>query len=153
NKSDRRGRTASTRYAQLALRSSAGPRPVAISDHLRRSTLIAGRATPPLREAMLLVTMVNHPALLETHLDRFAQLELSRDLDGLRTAILAAIADGHPDLRETLSAEGFGPLVGRLRAQVEAAGVWQAAADAADRDAEEGWLQALTLHLRTRTLH
>ena len=32
-------------------------------------------------------------------------------------------------------------------------GYWPATAAADDRDAEEGWLQALTLHRRKRTLH
>jgi DNA primase len=37
--------------------------------------------------------------------------------------------------------------------QVEASGVWQATAKSDDRDAAEGWQQALTLHVRTGTLH
>ena len=37
--------------------------------------------------------------------------------------------------------------------QIEAIGHWPAKPDAAPRDAEEGWLQALTLHRRKGTLH
>jgi DNA primase len=127
--------------------------PIPVSDRLRRSALIAGRAQPSLREAVLVMTMVNHPALLADHLDQFAHLDLGPDLDGLRSAILAALADGDPEFREGLSRRGFGPLLGRLQAQIDADGVWQAAAGAADDDARRGWLQALTLHARTGTLH
>jgi DNA primase len=139
--------------AQPPARRPLSGRAMPVSDRLRRSAMIGGRAQPPLREAVLVVTMVNHPALLATHLDQFAHLDLSRDLDGLRSAILAAVADGDPEIRETVSARGFGPLLGRLEAQVEANGIWQVASTAADSDAAEGWLQALTLHARTGTLH
>jgi len=43
-------------------------------------------------------------------------------------------------------------LVERLDKRIAATGHWPAAAAAADADAEEGWLQALTLHRRKRTL-
>jgi DNA primase len=128
-------------------------RALPVSDRLRRSPLLSGHAAPPLREAVLVVTMVNHPALLAAHLDQFAHLELSRDLDRLRSAILAAVADGEADVRAFLASGAFRPLLDRLAAQVEANGIWQAAAGAADGDAQEGWLQALTLHLRTGALH
>jgi DNA primase len=124
-----------------------------VSDRLRRSALLAGRAAPPLREAVLVITMVNHPGLLAAHLDQFAHLELSRELDPLRSAILSAIGDGEADLRASLTGRGFQPLMARLSTQIEANGVWQAGEKAGDHDAEGGWLQALTLHLRTGTLH
>jgi DNA primase len=58
-----------------------------------------------------------------------------------------------PALRERLGAGPFAALLTRLEAQIEAAGHWPATPAASDRDAEEGWLQALTLHRRKRTLH
>jgi DNA primase len=103
------------------------------------------------------MTMVNHPPLLDAHLDRFANLELAPDLDALRGAILALMADGQAegegDLRPALCRRGFQPLMDRLQAQIEADGVWQAGKGASDQDAEAGWLQALTLHLRAGALH
>jgi DNA primase len=40
-----------------------------------------------------------------------------------------------------------------LDEQISTTGEWTAAAAASDEDAERGWLQALTLHHRQRTLH
>jgi DNA primase len=102
---------------------------------------------------VLVVTMVNHPELLAAHLDQFAHLDLTRDLDRLRSAILGAVAEGEGDIRNAVAAAGFQPLLQRLAAQVEANGVWQAGPTSSDKDAADGWLQALTLHLRTGTLH
>ncbi len=42
---------------------------IPVSERLRQSTLISGRAAYPLREVVLVMTMVNHPALIATHLD------------------------------------------------------------------------------------
>ncbi|MEX0853738.1 MAG: DNA primase [Bauldia sp.] len=130
---------------------------IPVSDRLRRSTLMSGAASP-LREAVLVMTMVNHPALIAAHLDDFAHLELSRpDLGRLRSAVLEIVAAGEAADAEALiaalGAAGFSPLIERLRAQIEAIGHWPATPKAAARDAEEGWLQALTLHRRKRTLH
>jgi DNA primase len=143
--------------------------PIPISDRLRRSTLLAGRATHPLREVVLVMTMVNHPALLAAHLDEFARIEFSHpDLDALRDAILDIVAHGEAgteatgegpgegvdaaSLRAPLTAQ-FDGLLLRLEGQIEAAGHWPATPEAAGADANEGWLQALTLHRRKRTLH
>ena len=47
-------------------------------------------ALPP-REALILVTVVNHPWLLEHHAEEFAELEfLNPDADHLRRAVLDA---------------------------------------------------------------
>ncbi len=105
------------------------------------------------------MTMVNHPALLARHLDDFAHLEFSHgDLDRLRAAVLEIVAHGEVDgdaaaLRQALADRGLGGLVDRLDGQIAGMGYWPATAAADDRDAEDGWLQALTLHRRKRTLH
>ncbi len=146
--------------APFARRGAPGaPRPIPVSDRLRRSQMLAGRATFPFREVVLVMTMVNHPALLGRHLDDFAHLEFSHaDLDRLRAAVLEIVAHGEGDddpaaLREALAARGMGPLVDRLTGQIATMGHWPAAGAANDSDAEEGWHQALTLHRRKRTLH
>jgi DNA primase len=129
--------------------------PLPVSDQLRRTTLLAGRAGLSLREAVLVGTMVNHPELVHRHHDDFAELELANpDLDALRAAVLDGAADGEGDgiaLRERL-APRFSAILSRLDGQIEACGHWPAMASASDRDAEEGWLQALTLHRRKMTL-
>jgi DNA primase len=121
--------------------------------------MLAGRASLPLREAVLVMTMVNHPRLIAAHLDDFADIVLAApELDRLRGAVLEiASRDGGEVDAEALAkalAEGpLAPLVARLRDQIAATGHWPAGPAAADADAEEGWRQALTLHRRTRTLH
>ena len=133
-------------------------RPIPVSDRLRRSTLLAGRAAHPLREVVLVMTMVNHPALLANHLDAFAHIEFSHpDLGELRNAILDIVSHSEGEgadasLREPLSPR-FGGLLARLEAQIEAAGHWPATPEASDEDAANGWQQALTLHSRKGALH
>jgi DNA primase len=133
-------------------------RPIAISDRLRRSTILTGRSSYSLREVVLVVTMINHPELIAAHLDAFAHIEFTHaDLDRVRGAVLEIAADGEEWQAEALRARlGEGPnaaILARLDAQIDAIGHWPAKPGASSRDAEEGWLQALTLHLRKGTLH
>ncbi len=129
-----------------------------VSDRLRRSPILAGRSSLPLREVVLVVTMVNHPHLIAAHLDAFAEIEFGhRDLDRLRDAVIEIAADGDEwdaaGLRGRLSDRRFGALLSRLDAQIAATSHWQVLPESAPADAEVAWLQALTLHRRQRTLH
>ncbi|MCX5497268.1 DNA primase [Kaistia dalseonensis] len=110
------------------------------------------------RETVLVMTMVNHPALIADHFDALAEIELTNhELDSLRAQILEIAADEpHIDvdaLRYRLVGANFGDLVDRLNLQIKLARNWQASADASEQDALDGWLQALTLHRKARTLH
>jgi len=147
------GSERSTRYSLLATRSQ-----IPVSDRLKRTTIVRPRGGHPLRETMLVITLLNHPSLLHAHLDEFAHLDLSdRDLIGLRAAMLEIVAgeeDGEPaNLRESLGSGRLAPLIARLDQQIRACSLAQYMASALVRDAEHGWLQALTLHRRQRTLH
>ena len=154
-------RERSAPFQRRPSQAGAAHRPIPVSDRLRRSQLLSGRATPPFREVVLVMTMVNHPGLIASHLDEFAHLEFSHsDLDHLRAAVLEIVAHGEhgeaddaAELMKALESRDFGALAGRLNAQVAAMGYWPATAAADDRDAGEGWSQALTLHRRKRTLH
>ena len=130
-------------------------RPVQVSQRLQQ-TLI--RSVPGPRETVLIMTMVNHPALLADHFAAFAEVELAnRELDSLRSQILEIAADEpHVDaetLRNRLAGAGAGELLDRLGVQIRRSGIWQAGAGASDEDALDGWIQALTLHRKARTLH
>jgi DNA primase len=132
--------------------------PLPVSERLRQSPLVAARAAHPLREAVLVMTLINHPALLHSRLDEFAHLDLSSlDLDRLRAAVLGIVADGEDaedgKLRERLVSGPFAALIGRLEGELKACGYWPSMPSASDRDADEGWMQALTLHRRRRALH
>jgi DNA primase len=143
----------STRPSLLASRSA-----IPVSDRLKGTALLRPRGGHPLRETVLVMTLLHHPGLLQAHLDEFAHLDLAdRDLAALRAAILdlvAAADDGEAgDARSVLAAGRFGPLIERLDAQIRACSLGPYMASEAVRDAEQGWRQALTLHRRQRTLH
>jgi DNA primase len=132
--------------------------PLPVSERLRQSPLVAPRPAVSLREIVLVMTMVNHPALLHSRLDEFAHIDLSSaDLDRLRAAILEIVADVDDaedgKLRERLVSGPFATLIGRLEGELKACGYWPSMPSASDRDADEGWMQALTLHRRRRALH
>lgn len=126
-----------------------------ISDRLTRSTLVKGAyEQPPLREAVLALTVVNHPALMQEAYDEIAGIEFeNRELTRFWSALLSAAALlGHrlsaTSLRETLEAEGFGPLITAMDQQIRNARLWTATMDAAFEDAREGYGQAYALHKR-----
>lgn len=133
--------------------------PIPISDRLRRSAMLSGRVTHPLREVVLVMTVVNHPGLLADHLDAFAHIEFSHpDLNQLRNAILDIVSHSEGEgadasLLQPLRTGQFGPLLARLEDQIERAGHWPATPEAANDDAMRGWEQALTLHARSGALH
>ncbi|HWJ74465.1 MAG TPA: DNA primase [Kaistia sp.] len=119
---------------------------------------IRSRPVAGLRETVLVMTMAHHPALIADHFDAFAHIELTnRDLDSLRSQILEIAAEdphvGSGDLMQKLMDAGFGELVERLDRHLRLGGIWQAEAGAPEQDALDGWLQALTLHRKARTLH
>ncbi|WP_026618924.1 DNA primase [Ensifer sp. WSM1721] len=158
---DRGGRQGGGRQGGGGFR-NAGDRntgPVSISDRLARSSLVSGQqAVPLLRESVLALTIVNHPQLLFDEYDEIATIEFDhRDLQRCWAAVLNAAAASGPrltreSLMEQLEAEGFGALIGALDQQVRYARLWTATAAAAPEDAREGYLQALTLHRRTKAL-
>ncbi|MBN9023570.1 MAG: DNA primase, partial [Rhizobiales bacterium] len=151
---DRRpGRGGPDRRPQIA-----SPADIPVSDRLTRSSMLAGRSALPLREVVIVGTLMNHPALIVRHLDAFAHVEiLNPALDALRAALLEIVADDEEAdaeaVRARLSASRHSALIPRIDAHLAASGLWTAMPAAADDDAEKGWMQALTLHHRQRTLH
>ena len=136
----------------------ARPAPIRVSDRLGGMARQAAGAALPLREVVLVATIVNHPGILGRHLDEFAALELtSRPLDSLRAQILEIAGNdpaiGAAALRDRLGDRGVLPLLSRLEAQLVRSRTWQASPAAAESDAEHGWVQAATLQRKSRTLH
>ncbi|MCT8974775.1 DNA primase [Microbaculum marinisediminis] len=129
----------------------------ASSDLVRR--LASARQALPRREAILLLTLLNHPELLTERAEAVAHMELShRDLDRLRGALLdiAAHHDCDPaDARKRLVAKGHGDLVDRLESLWTGAGraEWWVAPDTATVDAERAWDHTAALHHKLVTLH
>ncbi len=141
------------------------PRPqgtprVVVSDTLRNSRLLKpGRtmdATP--REAVILMSLINHPALAEPRLEQLAGLEFGSPAGRkLFAAVLDLVMADHdisgPDLREALGGRGFGPQIERMEALLRGQGVWQVLGDAAPLDAETGLRHALALHYKSVELN
>lgn len=132
-------------------------RPV-VSDQLMRSKLVRGHAGGPARgEAVLALTVVNHPVLMVEEFDdvsaiAFDDAELRRLWVELMATLTAEEAPDQTALLAHLKAAGFGDLIDRLEAQVRRARDWTATGAAALDDARHGFRQALLLHKRRRAL-
>jgi DNA primase len=139
--------------------SRGGPRAV-VSDTLRNSRLLKpGRAidaTP--REATILVSLVNHPALADSRLESLAELELASPTSRtLLNALLDLVTRDHDitaeALRGALGARGFGDPIEKMELLLARQGVWQCGAEIADPDAEIGLKHALALHSKSVELN
>lgn len=133
---------------------------LAVSQSLARSSLVkASTGTAmPLREATIVVSLVNHPALIEEHFDAVEPLELtSNDLMRLRRVILDHFAF-NPTLDRTsvlsaIEAAGLSTVWANAELRVKSAYLWPALQNAALEDAREAFAQLLHLHRRVRSLH
>ena len=133
-----------------------GPRTsprVVVSDTLRNSRLLkpglAAEATP--REAAIILSLVNHPALVEDKFEALAALDF--ETPSARNAlseILRLVIRHHDisaaDLKSALSIRGFGPALERMEQVLQGQGVWQIGLEIALIDAETGLSHALALH-------
>ena len=92
------------------------------------------------REALILLTVVNHPWLLETHAEELAEPEFRHpDGDRLRRAILDA-ASGHvltsAELRAAISGRELGALLARVELSITHPSDWAAREGAAEEDVQ-----------------
>ncbi len=131
-----------------------------ISERLARSGLVRGHQDiPALRESVLALTIVNHPALMQDEYDEIASIDYdSRELQRLWSGMLgaaAAVAGPHLTreyLIERLEELGFAGLIQSLEQQIRNARLWIATEEAAMEDAREGYRQALAFHKRAKAL-
>ncbi|HEV7251750.1 MAG TPA: DNA primase [Mesorhizobium sp.] len=135
-----------------------------VSESLSRSALVkrAGGAAMPLREAVIVVALGNHPSLMDENFETVEVLDLSNpDLRQLHAALLDALAHGageqHGATREdclaAIARSGMDELWARAEALVRRARQWPALEDAAIEDARGALHQALHLHRTARSLH
>jgi len=127
------------------------------SPRLASSPIVRGvRTGLPTREALLLVAVVNHPWLLDTHAEELAELEFRHpDADRLRRAVLDAAHDvaDTAAMREVLGTRGFGGILARVEAALTHPSDWPARGGAAPGDVAAWWTHVVTLHRKTRTLN
>ena len=126
---------------------------------LGQSPLVRGhRSALSAREALILAAVIEHPWLLETHLEEFAEIELIHpDADQLRRAVLemasGEIATDKEKLHRDLVAKGLEPLMARVRGAITHTSDWPARAGAGEADVSQWWAHIVTLHRKTRTLN
>jgi DNA primase len=126
---------------------------------LTKSSIVRGvRSVLASREALILLAVINHPWLLDTHAEELAALEFRhQDGDRLRAAILDAAAIEHPhnpgSMRAAIAARGQGALLARVEQSITHASDWPAREDTAREDVTLWWTHVVGLHRKSRTLH
>ena len=124
-----------------------------VSDTLRNSRLLkqgaVAEATP--REAAIVLSVVNHPALVEDKFETLAALDLETAVaQKVLADVLNLVVRHHDisaaDLKSALGVRGHGPTLERMAQTLVRQGVWQMGADSALADAETGLSHALALH-------
>jgi DNA primase len=153
---DRAGRPAAP-GGQFARGGSGGR--TAITESLGRSALVKrGGELMSVREATIVVALVNHPGLIDENFEHVEFLDLANgDLRKLHAALLDALAHDLANDRdavvEAIGRAGCRDIWERAVALVRRTRQWPALESAALDDAREAFAQALHLHRSARTLH
>ncbi|MGX9147182.1 DNA primase [Mesorhizobium sp. 128a] len=131
----------------------------AITESLGRSALVKrGSEGMSVREATIIVALVNHPALIDENFAHVEFLDLANtDLKRLHAAILDAMAHDMANDRDaviaTIERAGCSEIWGRAVMLIKRARQWPALETAALDDARDAFNQALHLQRSARTLH
>jgi DNA primase len=130
--------------------------PVEISATLSRSPMLAGRIGMPMREALILLVLLNHPALIGAYAEDLAQLDFAGpEARRLRDFLIRHAGDvADPDeLATALESAGYEPLRRQLLGLTALSSLWSVQQKASDVDSEATLKQALVLHRRSGALH
>jgi DNA primase len=159
NKGRKPGRngTSTGRYSSFATRPY-----VVASPQLAASPIMRGhRAAMPLREALILQAAINHPWLLDEHLETLEGAEFRHpDAEKVKAALIdiaahhdaaGGAADGEA-VRGELSRRGIAELVERIERAITVPSVWGARPDAAPADVVMTWNQLFALHRQWHSL-
>ncbi|MEG8099308.1 DNA primase [Candidatus Liberibacter brunswickensis] len=129
------------------------------SQRLMQSSLVKGKFSkkPSLREAALLLTLINHPNILQEQYQELSDIcydnsELQKMWSFLFSDFFLQKDFSHQVINERLCARGFGELLKNLDKQVREAGLWSATSEAHIVDVRQGYQQALSLYKRFRLL-
>lgn len=134
------------------------PRLGSASESLKNSGLVRGVSVQFAdREALLVLTVLNHPWLLESYPEEIASLVFqSRAITRLRDAMLDLQSERNTldrqGLRSQLSDRGLGAIVARVERTVTHKSDWFAQPDASREDVETGWHQMSVLHRKSLEL-
>lgn len=121
---------------------------------LRGSKIARSGANPEPRENALVLTVLNHPALLASYGEELGMVEFfTPELDKLRNEIIRIAAEkpglDSNGLRDQLKQEGFTQLLNRVDGAGAAPLEWFTSPDTAIQDAETGFRIVLTRHRQT----
>jgi DNA primase len=142
---------------------SRGPYQIA-SPELAGSPIMRGqRSAMSRREALILQSLLNHPWLLDDHLEEVAALEFAHpEAHRLRAAIIAAFAADHhhgddpagqaEKLRADLVKAGLTEQLQRIDRAITTQAVWAAGPGAAREDVLSTWQQLVALHRQSHSL-
>ncbi|RUW63555.1 DNA primase [Mesorhizobium sp. M7A.F.Ca.US.008.03.1.1] len=137
----------------------AGSGRMAITESLGQSALVKrGSEGMSVREATIIVALINHPALIDENFAHIEFLDLANsDLKRLHAAILDAMAHDMANDRQaviaTIERAGCAEIWERAIGLIRRMRQWPALETAALEDARDAFSQALHLQRSARTLH
>jgi DNA primase len=129
----------------------------AASPHLASSSVMRGqRSALSRREALILLSLLNHPWLLHDHLEEVAALELAHpEAHRLRAGIIAAFGQYGPSddeetertrIRAWLAKNEYDEPIQRVERSITTRNVWGAQLGAGRDDVLSTWRQLVALH-------
>ena len=110
------------------------------------------------REAVIIAGLINHPELVERHLEDLAEIDLTskvvrRILDVVMSQITADPEIENVALRNALAKSGCETELAQIDHIVRQQGIWQVTPEADSQDAEVGLNHALALHYKSHRLN
>jgi DNA primase len=131
-----------------------GPRLGFASQPLPKRQGLIGRPKDAPRDIVILAIVINHPELLERHVEEIAALDLSnRGLTAFRDELLARLLES-PAPAEAAQTAAFTEQRDRiLRLAAQMPDWWCLRAEADSSDADQVLRQTLALHRKARTLN
>jgi DNA primase len=156
-KADRRSSSA-PHHSPFAIRSLRGEPYVVASAQLAASPVHRGhRAAIPLREALILQAVINHPWLLHDHLEELAGVEFRHaEAARVKSELIDIFAHGAATDGEAMIAElgrrGLTEVAARMHKAITTPSVWGAQSEAAPDDVLMTWKQLVALHRQWHSL-
>ncbi|HVD72415.1 MAG TPA: DNA primase [Xanthobacteraceae bacterium] len=152
-------RHAPSRYSPIAIRPLSHGEPyVVASAQLAASPVHRGhRAAIPLREALILQAVINHPWLLHDHLEELAGVEFRHaGAARVKSELIDIFAHGAASDGEAMIAElgrrGLTEVAARMSKAITTPSVWGAQSEAAPDDVLMTWKQLVALHRQWHSL-
>ena len=159
NRKENNFRHAPSRYSPVAIRALSHGEPyVVASAQLASSPVHRGhRAAIPLREALILQAVINHPWLLHDHLEELAGVEFRHTgAARVKSELIDIFAHGAASDGEAMIAElgrrGLTEVAARMGKAITTPSVWGAQSEAAPDDVLMTWKQLVALHRQWHSL-